>query len=172
MPYAGSRAQLTIPMCLDDMISPDSEVRAIDAIVGAMDIQSMGFIYSETKETGRKPYNPVDMFKLYAYSYFNGIRSSRKIERECYRNIEVLWLIYELKPAFKTIADFRKNNKKQIKAAFKKFSLICDELGLVGKEMVAVDGSKSGQIIAGWHITVKKRFKKRLNTTIGQQNSI
>ncbi len=79
---------------------------------------------------------------LYAYSYFNGIRSSRKIERECYRNIEVLWLINELKPDFKTIADFRKNNKKQIKAASKKFSLICDELGLVGKEMVAVDGSK------------------------------
>ncbi len=61
--------ETNIPMCLDDMISPDREVRAIDAIVEAMDIQSMGFIYSETKETGRKPYNPVDMFKLYAYSY-------------------------------------------------------------------------------------------------------
>lgn len=76
-----------LPMCLDDMIAPDNEVRAIDAIVDSMDIQSMGFIYSKTKETGRKPYNPVDMFKLYTYSYFNGIRSSRKIERECYRNI-------------------------------------------------------------------------------------
>lgn len=85
-----------LPMCLDDMIAPDNEVRAIDAIVDEMDIQSMGFIYSETKDTGRKPYSPVDMFKLYSYSYFNGIRSSRKIERECYRNIEVLWLINEL----------------------------------------------------------------------------
>lgn len=129
-------------MCLDDMISSDCEVRAIDAIVDRMDIQSMGFTYSETKETGRKPYSPIDMFKLYIYSYFNGIRSSRKIERECYRNIEVLWLINELKPDFKTIADFRKDNKKQIKLAFRKFSMICDELGLIGKEMVAVDGSK------------------------------
>jgi transposase len=129
-------------MCLDDMISADSEVRAIDAIVDSMDIQSMGFTHSETKDTGRKPYSPVDMFKLYTYSYFNGIRSSRKIERECHRNIEVLWLINELKPDFKTIADFRKDNKKQIKLAFSKFSMICDELGLIGKEMVAVDGSK------------------------------
>ena len=139
---AGNRDQLSIPICLDDMILANSEVRAIDAIVSSMDIQSMGFTYSETKETGRKPYSPVDMFKLYSYSYFNGIRSSRKIERECYRNIEVMWLINELRPDFKTIADFRKNNKKQIKAAFQRFSLICDELGLVGKEMVAVDGSK------------------------------
>lgn len=138
-----NRNQINIlPICLDDMIAPDNEVRAIDAIVDKMDIQSMEFIYSETKETGRKPYSPVDMFKLYSYSYFNGIRSSRKIERECYRNIEVLWLINELKPDFKTIADFRKENKRQIKSAFRKFSMICDELGLIGKEMVAVDGSK------------------------------
>lgn len=138
-----SRDQISmLPMCLDDMLSEDAEVRAIDAIVEKMDIPSMGFTYSETKETGRKPYNPVDMLKLYAYSYFNGIRSSRKIERECYRNIEVMWLINGLKPDFKTIADFRKNNKKQIKQAFHKFSMICDELGLIGKEMVAVDGSK------------------------------
>lgn len=82
------------------------------------------------------------MFKLYAYSYFNGIRSSHKIERECHRNIEVMWLINGLKPDFKTIADFRKNNKKQIKQVFRKFSMICDELGLIGKETVAVDGSK------------------------------
>lgn len=131
-----------LPLCLGDMIAPDNEVRAIDAIVDRMDIQSMGFVYSKTKETGRKPYSPIDMFKLYSYSYFNGIRSSRKLERECYRNIEVMWLLNELKPDFKTIADFRKSNKKQIKSAFKKFSMICDELGLIGKEMVAVDGSK------------------------------
>ena len=129
-------------MCLDDMLPEEAEVRALDVIVDKMNIWSMKFTYSETKETGRKPYNPVDMFKLYAYSYFNGIRSSRKIERECHRNIEVMWLINGLKPDFKTIADFRKNNKEQIKQAFHKFSMICDELGLIGKEMVAVDGSK------------------------------
>lgn len=91
----------------------------------------MRFTHSETSETGRKPYNPVDLFKLYTYSYFNGIRSSRKIEKECYRNIEVMWLINELKPDFKTIADFRKDNKRQVKMAFSKFSMICDELGLM-----------------------------------------
>jgi len=137
------RQQLSlVPMCLDDRVAPDNVVRAIDAIVDNMDILSMGFAYSETKETGRKPYSPVDMFKLYTYSYFNGIRSSRKIERECSRNIEVMWLINSLKPDFKTIADFRKNNKTHIKQAFRKFSMICDELGLIGKEIVAVDGSK------------------------------
>lgn len=138
-----NRNQLELqPMCLDDMIPQNSDARALDTIVDRMDIPSMGFIHSETKDTGRKPYNPVDMFKLYVYSYFNGIRSSRKIERECYRNIEVMWLINGLKPDFKTIADFRKDNKKPIKQAFRKFSMICDELGLIGKEIVAIDGSK------------------------------
>ena len=158
-----NREQINLmPMCLDDMISPDSEVRAIDAIVEKMDIQSIGFTYSETKDTGRKPYSPVDMFKLYAYSYFSGIRSSRKIERECYRNIEVMWLINGLKPDFKTIADFRKDNKKPIKQAFHKFSMICDELGLIGKEMVAVDGSKfrASNSRLAYH-SEKKTEKKR-----------
>ena len=81
---SANREQISVlPMCLDDMIAPDNEVRAIDAIVDRMDIQSMGFTYSQTKETDRKPYNSVDMFKLYVYCYFNGIRLSRKIEREC-----------------------------------------------------------------------------------------
>ncbi len=138
-----NRNQLTIqPMCLDDMLPPDAEVRALEVIIEKMDIPSLGFTYSETKRTGRMPYDPVDMFKLYAYAYFNGICSSRKIERECYRNIELLWLLDGLKPDFKTIADFRKNNKKPIKDAFKKFSMICCELGLIGKEIIAIDGSK------------------------------
>ena len=130
------------PMCLDELIPENCEVRALDAIVENMGIPTLGFIHAETKETGRKPYDPVDLFKLYAYSYFNGIRSSRKIERECHRNMEVMWLVNGLRPDFKTIADFRKDNKKAIKQAFRKFSMICDELGLVGKEMVAIDGSK------------------------------
>jgi transposase len=139
----GNREQISLlPMCLDNMIAEDNVVRAIDAIVDNIDIPSLGFTHSETAVTGRKPYNPVDMFKLYIYSYFNGIRSSRKIEKECFRNIEVMWIINELKPDFKTISDFRKDNKKQIKLAFSKFSMICDELGLISKEIVAIDGSK------------------------------
>jgi transposase len=111
-------------------------------IVEKMEIEKLGFKYSETAATGRKPYSPEDMMKLYAYSYYNGIRSSRKIERECYRNIEVMWMIGELKPDHKTIANFRKDNKKAIKGAFRRFTMICDELGLISKEIVAVDGSK------------------------------
>ena len=140
---SNNRDQLSLePLCLEDMLPPDAEVRALEIIIDKMEIRSLGFIYSETKATGRKPYDPVDMFKIYAYSYFNGIRSSRKIERECYRNIELMWLIGDIRPDFKTIADFRKDNKAQIKAAFQKFSMICGELGLIGKEIVAVDGSK------------------------------
>jgi len=138
-----NREQLRIePMCLDDMISEDNPVRAIDAVVDYMDILSMDFKYGETKVTGRKPYDPIEMFKLYAYSYYNGIRSSRKIERECHRNIELMWLINELKPDHKTIANFRKDNKKAIKVAFRRFTMICDELNLISKEVVVVDGSK------------------------------
>lgn len=131
-----------LPMSFDDMIDVENPVRAIDAIVENMDIPNLGFKYAKTAATGRKPYSPVDMFKLYTYSYFNGIRSSRKIERECGRNIEVMWLIGGLAPDFKTIADFRKDNKAAIKKAFSRFSMLCDGLGLIGKEMVAVDGSK------------------------------
>jgi Icc-related predicted phosphoesterase len=100
------------------MISQDNPVRAIAAIVEHMNINSMGFDHSEIKSTGRRSYSPVDMFKLYAYSYYSGIRSSRKIEQESHRNIEVMWLIGNLAPDFKTIADFRKNNSEAIQKAF------------------------------------------------------
>ena len=138
-----NRNQISMePLCLDDMIGEENVVRIIELIVEKMNIGRLGFKYSEVKETGRPPYNPEAMFKLYSYSYFNGIRSSRKIERECYRNIEVMWLIEELKPDHKTIANFRRDNKQAIKAAFRQFTMICDELGLISKEIVAVDGSK------------------------------
>lgn len=156
------RNQISIsPMCFDDMIDGDNPVRAIDAIVENMEISKLGFKYSETASTGRKPYSPLDMFKLYTYSYFNGVRSSRKIERECSRNIEVMWLINNLAPDFKTIADFRKDNKEAIKKAFSKFGMICDSLGLIGKEMVAVDGSKfRANNSSDQYCTAKKTAKK------------
>ena len=137
------REQISLePLCFDVLISEDNPVRAIDAITNRFDMIELGFTYGETKETGRKPYNPSDMLKLYLYGYFNGIRSSRKLERECSRNVELMWLINCLKPDFKTIADFRKNNQEPIQQVFLKFSMICDELGLLGKEVVAIDGSK------------------------------
>jgi transposase len=167
-----NRNQLNLePICLEDMVSADSEVRSLEIIIEKMDIGCLGFAYSQTKSTGRKPYNPEDMFKLYAYSYFNGIRSSRKIERECYRNIELMWLLNGLKPDFKTIADFRKNNKTAIKEAFKKFSLLCCELGLIGKEIVAVDGSKfrASNSRLSYHTEKKLNEKIKHHTKTAEQ---
>ena len=109
------------PISLDDMIDEDNPVRGISAIVDSMDESVLKFTHSSTKSTGRPPYNPISMFKMYLYCYFNGIRSSRKIERECKRNIELLWLTNSLTPDHKTIANFRKDNKKAIEAAHKEF---------------------------------------------------
>ena len=137
------RYQLSMqPVCLDDMAAIGSEVRAPEVIIDHMDIRTSGLTHTETSHTGQKPYAPADMFKIYAYSYFNGIRSSRKIERECGRNIELMRLAAGIRPDFETIADFRKDNKAAITLAFKRFSLLCSELGLTGREMVAADGSK------------------------------
>ena len=157
-----SRNQLSLePLCFEDFIDEENPVRAIDAIVNRFDVSELGFVYGTTKETGRKPYSPSDMLKLYLYGYFNGIRSFRKLERECSRNVELMWLLNCLKPDFKTIADFRKNNQEPIQKTFMQFSLICDELGLLGKEIVAIDGSKfraSNNSNAYW---TKKKIKDK-----------
>jgi transposase len=131
-----------LPMSLDEMISQDNPVRVIDIFADNINFIKMGFKYATTKTTGRKPYSPADMLKLYLYGYFNGIRTSRKLETECKRNIELMWLLHELKPDYRTIADFRKDNISLLKNIFKHFSLFCNELGLYGKEIVAIDGSK------------------------------
>lgn len=135
--------QLTLfPMSFDDMIDEDNPVRGISAIVDTMDDDALSFTHSKTKSTGRPPYNPVLMFKIYLYCYYNAIRSSRRIERECGRNIELMWITGGLVPDHKTIANFRKENRKAIEAAHKEFVRICNELELIGKEIVAVDGTK------------------------------
>ena len=131
-----------LPITFDDMISKENTIRVIEAFVDILNVKTLGFKYSETKAIGRMPYNPKDMLKLYVYGYLNGIRTSRKLERECGRNIELMWVLNRLAPDFKTIADFRKDNKKALIGVFKEFSLFCDEVGLIGKEMVAIDGSK------------------------------
>nr|WP_312577944.1 IS1182 family transposase [Sedimentibacter sp.] len=129
-------------MSLEERVSDDNPVRVIDAFVESLDMKKLDFTNAETKHTGRKPFDPKDMVKLYIYSYFNGIRSSRKIERECERNFELMWLINSGKPHNKTISEFRRNNKKSIENMFKDFSMLCDQLGLIGKEIIAIDGSK------------------------------
>lgn len=133
-----------LPICYDEIISEENPVRVLDAFVESLDMKELNFKNSDRKSNiaGRPSYNPKDMLKLYLYGYFNGIRSSRKLAKECERNIEVFWLIKELKPDFRTISSFRKDNINNMKLVFKEFSILCDSLNLIGKEIVAIDGTK------------------------------
>jgi transposase len=158
-----SREQTSIlPITFDDMISENSPVRVIEAFVEILDLKALGFKYSETKVTGRMPYNPKDMLGLYVYGYFNGIRTSRKLEKECGRNIELMWLLNSLAPDFKTIADFRKDNKEALIGVFKEFKLFCIELNLIGKETVAIDGSKFRACNSRHKSFTKRKVEKML----------
>lgn len=137
------RDQITLfPEAVDDYITSDNPVRVIEAFVNTLDMQQLGFQRAEANTTGRPPYDPRDLLKLYLYGYMNRIRSSRRLETEAGRNIEVYWLLQKLKPDFKTIADFRKNNPEAIKGVFRQFTLYCKEWELYGKQVIAVDGSK------------------------------
>lgn len=139
------RGQLTImPICLDDYIGEDSVCRVIDAYVNSLDMTGMGvgFKYSEPKATGRPPFDPADMLKLYIYGYMNRVRSSRRLQAETLRNIEVMWLLSKLTPDDKTICNFRKDNADALKKAFREFSAWCVKQCLCNKELVAVDGTK------------------------------
>lgn len=136
-----SEVQL-LPPCLDDYVAADSACRFIDAYVEGLDFQVLGFVRAEAAATGRPGYHPADLLKLYLYGYLNRIRSSRRLEAEAGRNLEVIWLLRGLRPDFKTIADFRKDNRAAFKPLFKQFNLLCRKLGLFGAELVAIDGSK------------------------------
>lgn len=130
------------PESLDEYVADDNPVRFVDAFVDGLDVQALGFERAVPKETGRPPYNPQDMLKLYLYGYLNRIRSSRRLETETNRNVEVMWLLGKRTPDFKTIADFRRDNGKPIRAVCREFTILCRRLGLYGGELVAIDGSK------------------------------
>jgi len=137
------RDQLTLfPEALDDYIAQDNPVRFIDAFVDYLDLRGLGFTHAIPAETGRPPYHPGDLLRLYVYGYLNRIRSSRLLEREAGRNLELVWLLGKLTPDFKTIADFRKDNRKAIRQVCRAFVLLCRDLHLFGGELVAIDGSK------------------------------
>ena len=139
-----SRKQsLLFPSSIDEYITDDNIVRFIDAFVNELDLDELGFTHTVLKQTGRPPYKPSDLLKLYIYGYFNKIRTSRKLENECHRNLELMWLLQKLAPDHKTISDFRKNNKQGIIKANKYFILICKEMELVStSELFGIDGSK------------------------------
>jgi transposase len=138
-----NRQQLVLlPPSVDDYVSENNPVRAIDAYVDTLDLAALNFQNSASGLTAGQPaYHPGMLTKLYLYGYINGLRSSRKLEREAARNLEVIWLLDNLRPSYKTIANFRKNNSEALKAANKDFVLLCKQLDLFAGEVVAVDGS-------------------------------
>jgi transposase len=134
--------KLLLPEAVEDYIAADHPVRFLDAFVGALDLRALGFGKAVAADTGRPPYDPGDLLRLYLYGYLHRIRSSRLLEKECTRNLEVIWLLRTLKPDFKTIADFRRDNKKPLQQTCREFTLLCQKLNLFGGELIAIDGSK------------------------------
>ena len=131
-----------LPPRIEDYVGPDNPVRAIDSFVNALDLAKLGFRHAERGVgAGQPPYDPSDLLKLYLYGYINRIRSSRRLEREAGRNLELIWLLRNLKPGYRTIANFRKENWAALKAANRSFVLLMRELDLIGGTLVAVDGA-------------------------------
>jgi transposase len=133
---------ILFPERLDDYIDEDNPVRAVDVFVEELDLVELGFERAQAAETGRPAYHPATLLKIYIYGYLNRIQSSRRLEREAQRNVELIWLTGRLMPDFKTIADFRKDNGEAIRKACREFVLLCRSLGMFKEATVAIDGSK------------------------------
>src|SRR5512145_1332714 len=137
------RGQSTLfPECLEDWIAEDNSVRVIDVFVDELDLAELGFDGVTPEVTGRPSYHPSVLLKLYIYGYLNRVQSSRRLEREALRNVEMMWLLGRLTPDHKTIADFRKDNGRAIKKVCARFVDLCRQMGLLTKASVAIDGSK------------------------------
>ena len=133
---------LLLPECLDDYVAEDNPVRVIDAFVGELDLAELGFEGATPADTGRPAYYPGALLKIYIYGYLNRIQSSRRLERECQRNVELMWLTGRLAPDFKTIADFRRDNGRGIRNVCRRFVVLCRDLKLFSQAVVAIDSSK------------------------------
>src|SRR5674536_153916 len=137
------RQQTTLlPECLDDWVDESNPVRAVDVFVDALELRDLGFDGVDPAATGRPGYHPSAMLKLYIFGYLNRVQSSRRLEREAGRNLEVMWLTGRLAPDHKTIADFRKDNGPAIRKVCARFVELCRKMGLLAKASVAIDGSK------------------------------
>jgi transposase len=138
----GSNRHQSYFATLEDHVAPDNPVRLIDAFTDKVELQKLGFSNTVHKTEGRPPYAPQVLLKLYLYGYLNKIRSSRKLEKECHRNIELQWLLQNLTPNYHTIADFRKLHARPLQSMFKLYVQFLNDAGLLGKSTIAVDGSK------------------------------
>ena len=137
------RGQIALfPECLDDWVDETNPVRVIDVFVDALNLAELGFEGVEPADAGRPAYHPSALLKLYVYGYLNRVQSSRRLERETGRNVELMWLLGRLVPDHKTVADFRKDNGRAIRQVCARFVELCREMGLLATASVAIDGSK------------------------------
>src|ERR1700757_3239324 len=157
------RSQSTLfPEVLDDYIAEDNPVRVVDVFVEELDLKDVGFEGAEPEETGRPAYHPGTLLKIYIYGYLNRVQSSRRLEREAQRNVELMWLTGRLAPDFKTIADFRKDNGPAIRATCCRFIDLCRRLDLFSHAVAAIDGSKFKAVNTRDKNFTKGKLKKRM----------
>jgi transposase len=157
------RRQATLlPECLEDWVDENNPVRAVDVFVDALDLAALGFSGAQPQATGRPGYHPAVLLKLYIYGYLNRVQSSRRLEREAGRNLEVMWLTGRLVPDHKTIADFRKDNGPAIKRVCAQFVELCRKMGLLAKASVAIDGSKFKAVNSRDNNFTKGKLVRRL----------
>ena len=149
---------------LDELVHDDHPIRALDAYIDSLDMFELGFANTQInkKSSGQPAYPSSALFKLYLYGYLNRIKSSRLLEKECHRNIEVMWLLQGLKPSYKTISDFRSRNKQAIRKAHKAFILFCHKLSLFGGRCIAVDGSYFSSDVSKRSFKSKKQLEKQI----------
>src|SRR6476646_6261875 len=143
------RQGVLLPEYLNDFVAEENQVRVIEAFVDELDLRALGFEGVVPEATGRPAYHPATMLKIYVYGYVNQIASSRRLEREAQRNVEMMWLTGRLAPDFKTIADFRKDNGAAIRAACRQFVALCRSLNLFAHAIVAIDGSRFKAVNSG-----------------------
>ena len=153
-----------LPARVEDYVGPDNPVRAIESFVCVLDLAKLGFRHADrgAEGVGQPPYDPADLLKLYLYGYLNQIRSSRRLEREACRNLELIWLLKNLKPGYRTIANFRKENWQALKAVNRTFVLLARELGLVGGTVVAIDGALFHGNASKASIFTRKRLTEQM----------
>lgn len=154
-----------LPPCIDDYIAPDALVRVVDEFVGGLDLVGLGFERAISAATGRPGYHPADMLRLYIWGYLNQVRSSRLLERACHRDLEALWLMKQLAPDYRTIAAFRHDNPQAIVAVSAEFVQFCRSHGLIGGQMVALDGTKMRAVASPKNIAGAERLARDLAHT-------
>ena len=162
---------MLLPEAIGDYISENNPVQVIDAFVENLNKDKFNFKYQKTQSTGRPPFNPFDLLKLFLYGYINSLRSSRKLEKECHRNLEVIWLLKGLKPDHKTIANFRNVNKEELPKVLSEFILLCKGLSLLGGELVSIDGSKFKAVNNRSKNVVKEKAEARIKEIEQQINT-